>query len=286
MSFKNNYSPLRYPGGKAAIADFFVEILDKNGISAKGTYCEPFAGGAGAALTLLLTGRVSNIIINDYDKCIASFWKSVIYDTDDFVELIKKTDITLDNWEIQRQIYDASEKIDIRSKKNRLALAFATFFLNRCNRAGILPKAGPIGGRTQAGKYKIDARFIKEKLISRIQAIAQYKTHITVTHYDAIDFLKKLPRLTDTQQDCLLYLDPPYYHNGEKLYLNAYSHDDHVKLANEINTFDFCQWIMTYDNCEEIVNIYSQFPKIKIELIPINYSMQKVRKSTEILIHK
>ena len=50
-----------------------VEIL-----SPTSTYIEPFAGGAGIALDLLLNNVVDNIIINDYDKAIYSFWNGKI----------------------------------------------------------------------------------------------------------------------------------------------------------------------------------------------------------------
>lgn len=286
MGFVNNYSPLRYPGGKASIADFFIRMLDDARISSYGTYCEPFAGGAGVALTLLLTGRVANIIINDFDKCIAAFWYSVLKDTDDLVTMIENVVISLEEWKHQRYIYDNVINVDLEKKEDRLSIAFATFFLNRCNRAGILPKAGPIGGHSQKGKYKIDARFIKNKLIDRIRTIARYKQNIQVTHFDAIDFLDQLPKLAKTPNDTFLYLDPPYYRNGEKLYLNSYSHEDHLLLAQKMNSFDFCSWIMTYDDCHEIREIYKQYKDICVVDFPIYYSMQKVRMATEILIRR
>lgn len=286
MGFLNNYSPLRYPGGKAAIAGFFVRMLDQYAISSKGTYCEPFAGGAGVALTLLLTSRVSNIVINDYDKSIVAFWLSVINETEALIDMIERTNISIKEWDRQRSIYKTADNLNLSCKQDCLLLGFAVFYLNRCNRAGILPKAGPIGGRSQRGKYKIDARFIKERLITRIQNIARFKDNIQITHLDAIEFLQQIPKITSTPNDTFLYLDPPYYHKGEKLYLNAYKHEDHLKLARFINDFSFCPWIMTYDDCPEVRDIYGSFSDVIIEQLPINYSMQKVRKTSEILIHK
>lgn len=62
-----NYSPLRYPGGKSKIAPFVSLLIEKCNL--KGcTYVEPFAGGAGVALSLLFEGTVTDIVINDYDK--------------------------------------------------------------------------------------------------------------------------------------------------------------------------------------------------------------------------
>ena len=71
-------SPLRYPGGKTklypVIAPLILKTVDKNR-----TYVEPFAGGAGLALKLLLNGDVSNIVLNDIDENIYLFWKASVY---------------------------------------------------------------------------------------------------------------------------------------------------------------------------------------------------------------
>lgn len=48
------YSPLRYPGGKGKLAPFMKKIIDATGHKG-GIYIEPFAGGAGVALDLLLS---------------------------------------------------------------------------------------------------------------------------------------------------------------------------------------------------------------------------------------
>ena len=62
-----NLSPLRYPGGKNRLAGF-ISLVIQNLNLPNCTYVEPFAGGAGVALSLLLDGTVNNIVINDYDK--------------------------------------------------------------------------------------------------------------------------------------------------------------------------------------------------------------------------
>ncbi len=286
MGSRNSFSPLRYPGGKASIANFFVEMLKKYGISSHGTYCEPFAGGAGVALALLLNKHIENIVINDFDPHIASFWQSILSMPDDFIECIENTPISIKEWKIQRNIYDNIQQFNLKNKKDLLLVGFSTFFLNRCNRSGILPKAGPIGGYLQNGNYTLDARFKKGSLIEKIKTIASNHEHIKFVSMDAIDFLKTLPFLTSTPQDTFLYLDPPYFHNGSKLYLNFYTTEDHIALADHINNFDFCPWLMTYDNCSEIKDIYKNFSGIIIEEFPIQYTMQKVRIASELLIHK
>jgi DNA adenine methylase len=276
MGFLNNYSPLRYPGGKAAIADFFASVLSVNKIGRNGVYCEPYAGGAGVALTLLLTGKVERIIINDYDECIAAFWHSLLHDPQRFVAAIRDCDISVEAWHKYRDIYDR------RNGHDEFTLGFATFFLNRCNRAGILPKAGPIGGKDQNGLYSIGARFKKEVLISRIERIASVADHITFENRDAISFLKRL-RKQYVSSDVFIYLDPPYYVRGKELYYNFYRHKNHIDLSKYMRDFTTHKWIMTYDNCPEIRDMYES-SDYKIVDLPIQYSMQKVRKDREILI--
>jgi Site-specific DNA methylase len=276
MGFLNNYSPLRYPGGKAAIADFFASVLSANEIGQNGVYCEPYAGGAGVALTLLLTDKVERIIINDYDECIAAFWRSMLRETQRFVDAIRDCDVSMETWKKQREIYDR------RAGYDEFTLGFATFFLNRCNRAGILPKAGPIGGVKQNGRYTIAARFKKEVLIARIEQIAKVSERIKFENLDAISFLKRLQKFSASSR-LFVYLDPPYYVRGKELYFNYYHKENHLELSKYMSDFTTHKWIMTYDNCQDIRKMY-RGRGFKIVELPIRYSMQKVRKDKEILI--
>lgn len=65
-------SPLRYPGGKGKVADYFKQIFRDNSLY-DGVYVEPYAGGASVALSLLFNEYVSKIIINDIDRSIFAF---------------------------------------------------------------------------------------------------------------------------------------------------------------------------------------------------------------------
>ena len=156
-----NYSPLRYPGGKTKIAPLVSAIMEKAEIK-NGIYIEPFAGGGGVALSLLLSNKVKHIVINDMDITIYAFWYSILNHTDEFIDLIKKTQVSIEEWHNQKEVFLNKDS------SNLLELGFATFFLNRTNRSGIL-KAGPIGGYNQTGNYLIDARFNKQNLIKRIE---------------------------------------------------------------------------------------------------------------------
>ena len=94
-------SPLRYPGGKTKLYTYVKKLLECNNLIGQ-TYIEPFAGGAGLAIKLLLNGDVKRIVIYDLDVSIYSFWYSILNQTDDFCELIIKTKVTPDEWRRQR----------------------------------------------------------------------------------------------------------------------------------------------------------------------------------------
>ena len=70
-------SPLRYPGGKSALSDFLIDVIDLNDLRGS-AYYEAYAGGAGAGIKLLMEGAVSQIYLNDADYNIYSFWISVL----------------------------------------------------------------------------------------------------------------------------------------------------------------------------------------------------------------
>ena len=195
-----NPSPLRYPGGKNRLAGF-IRLVIQNLNMPNCTYVEPFAGGAGVALSLLLDNTVDRIVINDYDKAIYSFWRAVKQEPASLIDLIQSTPITIDEWYRQKEIYSTSTSYSLN-------LAFATLFLNRTNRSGIL-NAGPIGGYAQDGEWKLDVRFDKEALIAKIELIARERERISVYNKDIISLLRNYaPRLGD---NLFFYFDPPYY---------------------------------------------------------------------------
>ena len=240
------FSPLRYPGGKGKLAPFIKQLFRHNNLC-DGTYVEPYAGGAAVALSLLLEGYAWNIVINDIDPLIYAFWWSVLNDTEDLSRKINDTKVTMSEWHKQKMVYEYPEQ------HSKTELGFATFFLNRTNRSGIL-KGGVIGGKKQEGPYKLNARFNKQDLLKRISLIAKYSGRIKLFNLDAWDLIVTLtPSLP---QKCLLYFDPPYFNKGKLLYSNFYTPADHARMALFIRTLPF-SWVVTYDNVIEIRELYA-----------------------------
>ncbi|MDN7132830.1 DNA adenine methylase [Halomonas sp. MC140] len=257
------YTPLRYPGGKARFAPFIASIMTANGLEG-GHYFEPFAGGAGVALELLFHDYASHVHINDVDPAIYFFWKAVTEASDELQKLLEDTPINMEQWYKWREIMLGHRDGTLAEK------GFATLFVNRTNRSGIL-MAGVIGGKAQSGNYKMDARFNKAMIAKRIEKIALRADSISVYSEDAYSLLNrvsgKMPLNT------LLYLDPPYYVKGKGLYRNFYEHHNHVAIAKTLRRSGFeLPWVVSYDNTPEICGIYQGARALTYNL---NYTAQK-----------
>lgn len=244
-------SPLRYPGGKNKLAAFFAKICIDNNIN--GHYVEPYSGGASVALFLLIEGFVQKITINDMDRSIYAFWFSVLNHTEQLCSMINETDITVENWNLQKNIQENKEQ------NNLLELGFSTFFLNRTNRSGIIT-GGIIGGQEQLSNYKIDCRFNKNELIERIKRIAGFKDQIRLLNMDAIDLIS-LVESEEEQENMLCYFDPPYYNKASSLYMNHYQINDHFNVSERIKKINNIKWIVSYDDVPEIQQLYSDCKK-------------------------
>jgi len=267
------YSPLRYPGGKQKLAKFISQICIDN--NTRGHYVEPYAGGASVALHLLLEGKVNHVTINDYDRALYAFWWCVLNRTNQLCKLIELTPVTVDKWREMKEV-------QLRKNKARLMeLGFSTLFLNRTNRSGIL-NAGIIGGYAQKGEYKIDCRFNKSEIISRIKLIAKHKKNISVTNMDAVKLIEHIGQ-SSNNDDTIFYFDPPYYLKGPRLYLNSYQHDDHIEVSEKIKSIKQIRWIVSYDNHPEIKKMYNWVAKEQAIDFNIQHSAYENRKGKEVV---
>ena len=264
------YSPLRYPGGKGKLARFMKEIVRSNGLS-DGRYVEPYAGGAAVAWELLLTGLVRRVSINDISLPVFAFWHSVLNSTNDLCRMIQHCPLTIDEWDRQKEIFRRSDEAD------NLSLGFSFFFLNRTNRSGIL-NGGVIGGRDQTGKWKIDARFNKPDLISRIEKIASLKARIELTNLDAVKFIEMNAKRFGNK--ALLYIDPPYFEKGRFLYHDAYRAEDHAVVAKSVVKLEGLIWLVSYDDVRPIHDLYAASPWLQYTL---NYSARNVTRGREVM---
>jgi DNA adenine methylase len=266
-----HYSPLRYPGGKGRLSGFVQRIFEENKLL-DGQYVEPYAGGAAVALSLLFMEYVSLVHINDINKPVYCFWKAVLKDTDALCKLIFDVKVTVEQWKRQRSILR-----DFRNHSH-LEVAFSMFFLNRTNRSGIVHTGGMIGGYEQTGDWKLDARYNKQELIGRIEAIGMYSNRIRISNKDAEEFL--LQTIPALPSKTLVFLDPPYFEQGHSLYENHYQPEDHMRLSGVVRNALNRNWMVSYDNHPEIRKAYKGCSKLVYSL---SYSAARRYEGSEVM---
>lgn len=237
-------TPLRYPGGKSRLTGFLRRVIVAGGWNKK-VYAEPFAGGAGAAVALMLDGTVERIAVNDLDRAIYAFWWCLKNEGPNFISAFDRVSVDLETWYEMREVYRARESSDL------FELGFATFFLNRTNRSGVLT-GGVIGGLRQQGTDLIDARFNRSELRRKICAIVDRAGDLEVHNLDASVFVQ------DVVSDAFLYADPPYVRKGSSLYLNHFDESEHRAFAGVLEDLgEDATWVVTYDDEPLVRSIYA-----------------------------
>nr|WP_301335108.1 DNA adenine methylase [Holtiella tumoricola] len=264
---------MRYPGGKTKLYSYVKNLLEtQNKIGC--TFYEPFAGSAALSIMLLESNIIKEAIINEKDPLIYYFWICVFNYTEELISLIEQTEINIENW----YKYAEYRKDNVIENKSIVEIGYAGLFLNRTNFSGIL-KANPLGGKQQTSNYKIDCRFNKKSIIQCIRRLSLLKERIRVYNLDALEFMKKHLRYKHSKK-IFVYIDPPYYKEGPGLYRYYYTHQQHYELAKYIKSKSF-PWLISYDNVDEIKNMYITNIYINIYL---DYSIKTSRKEIELLI--
>lgn len=270
-------SPFRYPGGKDKLTSFLAIFLMHNKL--KGArFIEPFCGGAGASLSLLLGGYVKEIHLNDKNYALFCFWEQLLNNTDNLLDMVYQNVPCIEDWHKQKEIYQAS--ISSHDKYSKLEFGFSVFYLNRANRSGVL-SAGPIGGLDQSGKYKIDCRYTVSTLIKKLEKIASMRDSIFVYNEHCIDFLKKFDDRTHFDND-FVYLDPPYVKEGRNIYSKNFCFSDaqHRELKDYIAGYSN-RWLISYDDHPLVHDLYSKHGTRAVE---ISYVMNQAKVGKELMI--
>ncbi|MEF3115767.1 DNA adenine methylase [Streptomyces chrestomyceticus] len=260
-------SPLRYPGAKSGLGRHIKTLVDESCavLGRPELLVEPFAGGASAALRLVGAGSVARVLLADADPLVAAFWETAAADTERLIDRMYGEPVTLERWEYWRR--RPTEQL------TREEAAVKCLFLNRTTFSGILHgRAGPIGGRTQSGHYRIDCRFNKESLAQRLRYVGRLydEGHIadvwckdwSATLHDVAEWYPML--LPDR---VVAYLDPPYLAKSSRLYAVSFDpaggyaassqRDEsraweeglaHYRLAHHLRTACRFRWILSYDH--------------------------------------
>jgi DNA adenine methylase len=268
-------SPLRYPGGKSLLSTYVSGVLEEN-LLAGCTFYEPYAGGASVSLDLLRMGFVDKAVLIERDPLVYAFWYSVFNQTDALCAAIEACPVTLETWHTLQPTRAVDDPT--KSTFTLLQLGLAGLFFNRTNFSGIIG-AGPIGGQGQTSDYKINCRFNKTALVRQIRAASALAPRVSVRFGDALTFLRKNAAKISAGFS-FVYIDPPYYTQGRKLYRHHYTDADHAALATYITAQGY-PWLVSYDDHPRIRELYASK---QMQPIYLDYKVKSSRTAQELVI--
>lgn len=269
-------SPLRYPGGKAKLYPIISKLVAANG-GVYSTFIEPFCGGAALSLKLLSKKEVIGADINDKDQRIYEIWHLIKTNPSFLISFIENVPLDIDTWRAMKEMIKGSGNADMRG--------CSAFYLNRCNRSGILD-ASPIGGKSQMGTYKLDARFNRQALAESVRQTGKLLFRAAVHHNDGLAFIDKyftgaFPYMT-YPDDLFFFIDPPYIEQGNSLYTCKMSLEDHAELAHALTgRYKDARWVATYDDHALVRELYRGFPIFEI---PTTYHANRAKRAHELIV--
>ena len=249
LSSKYPKSPLRYPGGKSRAVKRIMSFIPSDIDS----LCSPFFGGG--SVEMACTGI--NIKVYGYDifSPLVDFWHEILQNPNELAERVEKY------FPLSKEKFYNLQKsyMDFDNKKEKAAVFYV---LNRSSFSGTTLSGGMSPGHKRFNQSSIER--VRNFVISNL-------------YIEKKDFKESLP----LHKNDFLYLDPPYA-NGQAIYGNrgdTHRDFDHESLSEILNKRE--RWILSYNDCELVRNLYKDFRFITLEW---NYGMNNSKKSNEILI--
>jgi DNA adenine methylase len=264
IKYKNE-SPLRYPGGKTRACKILEQIINEHyDINEFEQFVSPFFGG-GSFEFYFQNKYKKSILANDKFKPLYHFWIQVKKDKKSLCDKL---------YERRNSIISKDDFIDYKKKiltlnNNILEQSICFFIINRSS----------FNGTTLSGGFSKDAsekRFTKSS-IDKINCLELSK--IDFYSLDFTDFFK----IKDINEKSFFFVDPPYYLE-EKSNLYGKNGDLHEHFDHEALFYFITKetnWIITYNNCNYICNMYKDYLIIDVAW---SYGMNKSKNSSEIVI--
>lgn len=267
----------RYPGGKGKLSDIIsnklilLSFYKFKGFIKNLEYREPFFGGGSVGLEFLCqTKMVNSVWINDKDNGIISLWNAIVNNPEELKDRIRNFIPTTDNF------YSFKEEL-LKSTDCSVDIGFKKLVLHQISYSGLGTKSGgPLGGQNQKSDYKVDCRWSPFYMIKKIDKIRNILSTLNIK-FTSIDFSDLI---TENGENVILYLDPPYYIKGNSLYQFGFSVEDHKRLSELLQKTNH-KWILSYDDCEEVRELYRW---AEIQKIHVNYTIKTSRMKPELII--
>lgn len=241
-------------------------------------WIEPFAGGLGAALTALLDHDVPEVWAAELNPALHAFWTAALVN-DDLANRVAATVPTLDLFFESRDLVAAALAGEQVPSDD---LGYAAFVVNRCSRSGIVTaNVGPMGGKAQAGEWRVESRFTADRLAARLRTVAALGRvgRVQLLGGDGIDLIEQLPG-SGVGHESFLFVDPPYVGVGNSLYAAGMDAQLHLRLATALERCT-TPWVLTYDEHPDVRELYRDFVITRFQ---IPHAAHRGKIGTEYLI--
>lgn len=268
----------RYPGGKSKLKTHILDVLDGYVYEYQITkYIEPFFGGGSIGIEFLSQHpRIKTIQINDKDFGIVCLWTSILRYPAELKKMVMNFQPSIEAFDEFKHKLLARKDMP-KQPAAVVRYGFMKLAIHQISYSGLGTKSGgPLGGRKQTSIYKIDCRWSPKYICGKIDKLhlqlAEKQVCITSADFQSL--------VQSADPHCLLYLDPPYFMQGNNLYQFGFTEEDHIRLST-ILKITKAAWVLSYDDCKEIRKLYSW---AHIKEIMTKYSITGARQKKELLI--
>ncbi len=253
--YKRIKAPFAWIGGKSKLAKSIIEIMPKHKI-----YIEVFGG----ALNIFYAkSKIPLEVVNDINGDLINLHKCIKNNPETL-------SIYLNNLLISRELF-SEIKLKRYKPRNNIERAALYYFLITQS-----------FGATMSSFAMNTKSFRKPKNIYK--DFYQYSKRLKLTTIENMSFEKLIK--TYDNEEALFYCDPPYY-KTEKYYKNiTFREKEHKLLKNYLQNIKG-KFIVSYNNCSFIRELYKDFNIIKTKKIEytLGKNMHKRKKElNEILI--
>jgi DNA adenine methylase len=261
-------SPLRYPGGKQAVASLLADLLPED----QGMIIDPFCGGGSLTFECRRRKLSSFHAMTDLNFELIAFW-NVASDPLQCPALMEALNrIHSQGTASNRELFYNWKQVDV-TNDSISSRAVRFFFLNRFS----------FSGSTESGGCSKGDRFTKNS-IEALRTIPKALDDVLIRCMDYREAIEIKQPVSNGRWSKFLLLDPPYY-TAKSLYgKDGDLHDtfDHQELAKVLAATKH-RFLMTYDDCPEIRALYAG--NYMMEL-PMVYGMRskKNKRVSELII--
>jgi DNA adenine methylase len=258
----------RYPGGKSKLRNSISEHLNVYANKLDLEYREPFFGGGSVGLKFISDNpQWKKVWINDKDLGVANLWTSVIRFPNELKKMVQDFKPSIEIFDKYK--LELLSNSTVSQNASEIVLhGFKKLAIHQISYSGLGTKSGgPLGGREQKSKYKIDCRWSPDYICKKIDKLHNQFSKLEIKHQSCTSF--DFEDLVNSTENSFIYLDPPYYIKGNELYQFGFTKEDHKKMADVLKYTNH-PWILSYDDCPEVRRLYSW---AEINIIYVNYSI-------------